>query len=118
MGVVAEKLSDDKGLVWPESIAPYTVYMVQIGNSEDINQQSLDLYNDLNSQGVEVFWDDRDARPGEKFADADLMGIPYRVVVSEKNIESRKFELKKRTENESRLVTKNELFTILATNNN
>ena len=118
MGVVAEKLSDDKGLVWPESIAPYTVYMVQIGNSEDINQQSLALYNELNSQGVEVFWDDRDARPGEKFADADLMGIPYRVVVSEKNIESRKFELKKRTENESRLVTKNELFTILATNNN
>jgi prolyl-tRNA synthetase len=114
MGVIAEKMSDDKGLVWPESVAPFRVYLVQIGNSNDVNSECQSLYDELRSKSVEVFWNDKDARPGEKFADADLMGIPYRVVVSDKTVSANKIELKKRQEEQSKLVDKNELFDILA----
>ena len=114
MGVIAEKMSDDKGLVWPESVAPFRVYLVQIGNSADVNSECQSLYDELRSKSVEVFWNDKDARPGEKFADADLMGIPYRVVVSDKTMSANKIELKKRQEEQSKLVDKNELFDILA----
>jgi prolyl-tRNA synthetase len=113
MGVIAEKMSDEKGLVWPESVAPFSVYLVQIGDSETVQQECKQLYEELTAHGIEVFWDDRQARPGEKFADADLMGIPKRVVISEKTISSNKYELKKRQEEESKLVDKKELFEIL-----
>lgn len=82
MGVVAEKMSDDKGLVWPISIAPVQVYLIQIGEAtEGLGEQ---IYQQLLAAGVEVLFDDRDERAGIKFADAELMGIPYRVVVSER----------------------------------
>lgn len=90
MGVVAEKMSDEKGLVWPDNIAPAKVYLI------GINSDAESLYNELISNNIEVIWDDRDARPGEKFADADLMGIPYRVVLSEKLAEG-EIEVKSRT---------------------
>jgi prolyl-tRNA synthetase len=113
MGLIAEHFADEKGLVWPESVAPFSVYMVQIGDSETVQQECKKLYEELTAHGIEVFWDDRQARPGEKFADADLMGIPKRVVISEKTISSNKYELKKRQEEESKLVDKKELFEIL-----
>lgn len=106
MGVVAEKSSDDKGLIWPENIAPYRVYLVSIGN---IDEQASELYEKLQNAGVETLWDDRDARPGEKFADADLMGIPMRVVVSEKTISNNQVELKSRTSDAVELLTVDEL---------
>ncbi len=87
--------------------------MVQIGDSETVQQECPKPYEELTAHGIEVFWDDRQARPGEKFADADLMGIPKRVVISEKTISSNKYELKKRQEEESKLVDKKELFEIL-----
>jgi prolyl-tRNA synthetase len=91
MGVVAEKMSDDKGLVWPESIAPFRVYLVSIG---DNGTQAADkLYDELSAAGVEVLYDDRNERPGAKFADAELMGIPYRLTVSDRGVEAGKFEL-------------------------
>jgi prolyl-tRNA synthetase len=114
MGLIAEHFADDKGLVWPGSVAPFRVYMVQIGNSNEVMQECQNLYDELNNKGIEVFWDDREARPGEKFADADLMGIPYRIVISDKTISSEKYEIKGRTETESKLVDKTELFEILA----
>jgi prolyl-tRNA synthetase len=90
MGVIAEKMSDDKGLVWPESIAPYMVYLVSIGEN---GQKAADsLYDELSAAGVEVLYDDRDERPGTKFADAELMGIPYRLTVSDRGVEAGKFE--------------------------
>lgn len=106
MGVVAEKSSDDKGLIWPENIAPYRVYLVSIG---DIDAQANELYEKLQKAGVETLWDDRDARPGEKFADADLMGIPMRVVISEKTISNNQVELKSRTSDAVELLTVDEL---------
>ncbi len=80
MGVIVEKFADNKGLIWPEQIAPYQVYLIGIGDK----QKADDLYQKLTAQGVEVLYDDRDLRPGQKFADAELIGIPYRLVVSPK----------------------------------
>lgn len=105
MGVIAEKFGDDKGLVWSDDIAPYRVHLVSIG---DVTEKAQALYDELWTKGIEVLWDDRDMRPGEKFADADLIGIPHRVVVSEKNGEQ--YEYKKRTEADAHLLTRDELF--------
>jgi prolyl-tRNA synthetase len=93
MGIIAEIFSDEKGLVWPENIAPYKVYLVQIGNSETVTSCSDKLYDDLRAGGIEVLYDDRDVRPGQKFADSELMGIPYRITVSERLVEDSLYEL-------------------------
>jgi len=102
MGVLAEHFSDEKGLVWPENVAPYRVYLVQIG---DVTDEAQKLYENLTSRGIEVLWDDRNERPGAKFADAELMGIPHRVVVSQKLIEQEKIEYKLRTDEAVELLT-------------
>lgn len=107
MGVIAEKLSDDKGLVWPESIAPARVYLVQIG--DDVTDDAQTVYETLTKKEIEVLWDDRDARPGEKFADADLFGIPHRIVVSAKTVAEKKLEYKARRSAENELLTLDEL---------
>ncbi len=106
MGVVIEKCSDDKGLIWPEAIAPATVYLVSIGDIED---EARKLYEMLQNSGIDVLWDDRSVRPGEKFADADLMGIPYRVVISPKTLENQVVEYKARTSSETELLSHDEL---------
>ena len=111
MGVIAEKLSDDKGLVWPESIAPYKVYLVSIGDQGTAEADAL--YEELTAKGVEVLYDDRDARPGAKFADAELMGIPYRLTVSDRLITDGKFELTARASGETTLLTRSELIDTL-----
>lgn len=107
MGVIAEKNSDEKGLVWPESIAPARVYLVEIGS--EARTEAEKLYERLTSSGIETFWDDRDVRPGEKFADADLLGIPHRVVISEKTLAENKVEYKARTSVDTELLTADEL---------
>jgi prolyl-tRNA synthetase len=105
MGTIAELLSDERGLVWPESIAPAKVYLAAIGEGKEIRAAADKLYEDLTAANVLVLYDDRaDVRAGEKFADADLLGIPYRVVVSEKTIAAGKVELKKRTLQEVQMV--------------
>lgn len=114
MGALAEHFADDKGLVWPENIAPAKVYLARLGDDEAVVKAADELCEQLEHQGVEVLYDDRDARPGEKFADAELMGIPYRVVISAKTIEQDKVELKKRTEDSVELVAPSQLLEILA----
>ncbi|MEO8862843.1 MAG: aminoacyl--tRNA ligase-related protein [Candidatus Saccharimonadales bacterium] len=109
MGVIAEKFSDKKGLVWPENIAPAQIYLARLGDDQTIIEAADKLYKILQQAGVEVLYDDRDARPGQKFADADLIGIPYRVVVSSKTISGEAYELKKRTEDEIEFVSEDEL---------
>lgn len=106
MGLIAEHFSDDKGLVWSENIAPFQVYLVQIG---DISDDAQNVYDGLGAGGLEVLWDDRDERPGAKFADADLMGIPHRVVVSQKLVEQGKIEYKSRISDTVELLTLEEL---------
>lgn len=113
MGVIAEKFADEKGLVWPESIAPATVYIARLGDDEEVIQEADKLYEQLMSAGIDVLYDDRDIRPGQKFADADLMGIPYRVVVSAKTCESSKHEFKKRTENELQMLGIDDILKLL-----
>lgn len=107
MGLIAEHFSDNKGLVWPETVAPARVYLVQIG--DDVAAEAQKLYEQLTEQGIETLWDDRDVRPGEKFADADLYGIPHRVVVSGKTVAEGKVEYKARTSDEPILLTVSEL---------
>ncbi|MDB5224546.1 MAG: prolyl-tRNA synthetase [Candidatus Adlerbacteria bacterium] len=98
MGLLVEKMSDDKGIVWPKEVAPFQVHLVEIkSESPDVRVEALELYNTLTEAGVEVLWDDRDARAGEKFADSDLIGIPTRVVVSEKTLAAGKFECVERS---------------------
>lgn len=109
MGVIVEKMADDRGLVWPANIAPYTVYLARLGVEDNVVQAADKLYDELTAAGVEVYYDDRDERPGTKFADADLLGFPLRVVVSAKTEEQGKFEVKLRTEAESALVDRAEL---------
>ncbi len=93
MGVIVEALSDEKGIVWPESVAPFRVHLVEIpSESTDVRAEAGELYRELTEAGVEVLWDDRDVRAGEKFADSDLMGIPMRIIVSEKTLTAGKFE--------------------------
>lgn len=98
MGTIVETLSDKDGIVWPESVAPFRAHLIVVDSREgDKARREADrLYKSLTDKGVEVLYDDRDARPGEKFADADLMGMPYRVVVSDKTIEAGKYEVKER----------------------
>lgn len=111
MGVIAEKLSDEKGLVWPEAIAPFKVYLVSIG---DVDKEATELYETLQKVGVEVLFDDRSERPGAKFADAELMGIPYRVTISERLLAESKFECTPRNGGETQLLTLEELLATIA----
>lgn len=104
MGVIAEKFCDEHGLIWPEQIAPYKYYLIGIG--VEGAKQAETLYH-----GHEdiILYDDRDLRPGEKFADADLMGIPYRVVISDKTLTSGQAEVTNRATGESKLVDLNQI---------
>ena len=111
MGLLAEHFADDKGLVWPESVAPYKVHLVSLGESG--SRQADELYDELNEQQIEVFYDDRNERPGVKFADAELMGMPWRVTVSDRLVEARQVELTNRTSGETKLLTVQELLAIL-----
>ncbi|MCA9348223.1 prolyl-tRNA synthetase [Candidatus Saccharibacteria bacterium] len=109
MGALAEHFADDKGLVWPESVAPFRVYLACIGSDDTVLTEADRLYQELEGSGVEVLYDDRDVRPGEKFADADLIGVPHRVVISPKTIEQGKLEYKIRQSGEAELISAKEL---------
>lgn len=107
MGVIVEKLSDEKGIVWPEAIAPFKVHLVSIGDKGA--EEAARLHDELTQQGVEVLYDDRDERPGTKFADAELMGMPYRVTVSDRLIETGQYEWTSRATGVTELLTRAEL---------
>lgn len=109
MGVIAEIFSDDNGVIWPESVAPFQVHLIGLGKVMD---QAQMIYEKLTAQGIEVLFDDRDTGAGAKFADSDLIGIPHRVVVSEKSLAQGGFEFKKRNESDSRIVSEEELIGI------
>lgn len=111
MGVIAEKMSDEKGLVWPESIAPYAVYLVSIG--EKGSAKADELYKTLIAKGVEVLYDDRDERPGAKFADSELLGIPTRITVSDRGVESGEYEISDRATGETKMLTPEQLIDTL-----
>lgn len=113
MGVIVEKFADEKGLVWPENIAPARVYLIRLGDSPDVTAAGDKLYADLTDAGIAVLYDDRDERAGEKFADADLMGIPYRLVISEKTIANNQIEAKQRLSTDVKLVDQKTVINML-----
>ncbi len=114
MGVLAEIFSDDRGLIWPESVAPFRVHVLALGESEEVVKAAGDLYAALSAAGVETLYDDRaGVSAGEKFADADLLGMPYRVVVSARSLKDGGVEVKKRTEEKGRIMPAAELLETL-----
>lgn len=113
MGLLAEHLSDDKGLVWPVNVAPAVLYIARLGDSSEVIAQAETLYEELEAKGIRALYDDRAVRPGQKFADADLMGIPYRVVISEKTVAAGMYEFKARIETEAKHVSHDELLKTL-----
>ncbi|PIT93139.1 MAG: prolyl-tRNA synthetase [Candidatus Harrisonbacteria bacterium CG10_big_fil_rev_8_21_14_0_10_38_8] len=106
IGVIAEIYGDEKGLVWPEAVAPFKVHLVSIG---DVSKKAEEIYTELVSAGVETLFDDRDLSAGNKLADADLMGMPVRLVVSSKTLESSSVEVTKRRGGEVEMVALTEL---------
>lgn len=102
MAAIVELFHDDKGIVWPKTVAPFDVHVVEINakHAKGIADAANELVEELEKQGMAVLHDDRDATAGEKFADSDLIGIPTRVVVSEKTIKAGKYEMKDRKSGE------------------
>lgn len=109
MAAIVEAHHDEKGIIWPEDVAPFKVYLARLDDSAEVVKVADEVYNRLTDSGTEVLYDDRDVRAGEKFADADLMGIPYRVVISPKTIESGKHEYKPRREAKTDFLTTEQL---------
>jgi prolyl-tRNA synthetase len=105
MGVVVEASSDEKGIIWPKEVAPFAVHLVAIGNGNpDVITEADRLYELLQDNSIEVFYDDRDVRAGEKFADSDLIGIPTRLIVSEKTMSEGGVEVISRTTGKGSIV--------------
>lgn len=100
MGVIADHFADEKGLVWPEAVAPFKIHLLSLGE----NEKAQKIYDDLIKKGFEVLYDDREISAGAKFADSDLIGIPYRIVISKKSLEKGGIEIKKRNEKESKII--------------
>ena len=111
MGVIVEKFADDKGLVWPEEVAPARVHLVQIG--KESVAAADELYDTLQQAGITVLYDDRAARPGEKFADAELLGMPTRVTVSDRLLEAGEWEIVDRRTGEQQRLTTSQLLATL-----
>ena len=120
LGAVVEVRHDEAGLTWPREIAPFLTQLTTIGGKDDkinakINKQAEELYQILQKQGIEVLYDDRiGLSAGEKLAEADLLGLPYRVIISAKTIEKNAVELKKRTAKTAESLTAKQLINLLA----
>lgn len=110
MGAIVELNNDDKGIIWPEAVAPFDVHLISLGQDE----KAEGLYQQLRSKGFAVLYDDRTASAGEKFADADLIGIPKRLIVSNKSLEKGGCELSYRRSKESRIIAVGDVETALA----
>lgn len=104
MGVIVEKHNDDKGIIWPESVAPAQIHLISLGDDEKVLKAADNLYDDLTKSGKSVVYDDRDETAGAKFAAADLIGLPERWTVSAKTLAEDSVEIKKRTEVEPKLI--------------
>ncbi len=114
IGTAVEVFADDKGIVWPEALAPFRVHLVDLSaGNEEVQKDAQELYRELTEAGVEVLWDDRDVRAGEKFADSDLLGIPLRVIVSQKSLEAGRYECVERASGTAAHKTLSELLSHL-----
>ena len=106
MGTIAEIHHDAKGIIWPKQVAPFSLHLITLGEDEKVKKAGEALYKELLENGLEVLYDDREGKTaGEKFADADLLGIPTRLVVSERTLEQKSVELKQRSRENSELIS-------------
>lgn len=114
LGAIVEINSDEKGIIWPSAVAPFQIHLLNLKPQiSNLKSKADGLYDNLQSKGVEVLYDDRNgASAGEKFADSDLIGIPWRIVVSEKTVEENKFELKNRRTGEIKMIDEDELLNL------
>lgn len=114
MGIIVEVLSDDKGIIWPESVAPFRVHLLALGEDEKVKEEANKVYEQLLKNNIEVLFDDREGiSPGEKFADSDLLGVPTRIVVSARSLKEEGVEVKNRTEEKGKVVPFSELLDFL-----
>ncbi len=110
MAAIVEAHHDQHGIIWPEAVAPFSIHLLTINGQDSklnhqIKKQAEKLYSDFLKQGDEVLYDDRDDKsPGEKFAEADLIGIPWRIVISEKTLTKNSVEVKKRSDEKTELI--------------
>jgi prolyl-tRNA synthetase len=112
MGVLVEVFADEKGIIWPEEVAPFKYHLVEISSEDpEVRKKAEEIYQKLGAENC--LYDDRDLRAGEKFADADLIGLPLRIVVSEKTLAENKAELKRRAEKDSKLISIEEISSLL-----
>jgi len=104
MATIVEVYNDENGILWPKEVTPFQIHLIPIENTDKVKKTSEKLYRDLLKLGIEVLYDDRDRTPGEKFADADLIGLPIRIVVSERTLAKNSAEIKKRSERKVELI--------------
>ena len=114
MGAIVEALADAKGLSWPQSVAPFDAHLMTLGHDEKVSDRAESLYRMLEERGISVLYDDRRQSAGVKFEDAELIGIPYALIVSEKTIaKGNVIEMERRDNGETRDVNDEEMFHIL-----
>lgn len=106
LGAIVEVHHDDRGIIWPKTVAPYQIHLLSLGSDTTVLAQAEEWCHELEKTGGAVLWDDRDISAGEKFADADLIGIPYRLIISKKTGEGA--EIKERSSSETRIITMRE----------
>ena len=104
LATIVERYHDDRGIIWPTEVAPFTVHLISLRGGEE---KAETLYGMLHDRGIDVLWDERDISPGAKFADADLIGCPIRLVVSKRTGDQ--IEFKRRTDSDVRMITEDEL---------
>ncbi|MEK7061825.1 MAG: aminoacyl--tRNA ligase-related protein [Patescibacteria group bacterium] len=114
MGAVVEVNNDERGIIWPKSIAPFLVHIISIEDNKKVKSVAEKIYNNLQKEKIEVLYDDRQVKSvGEKFAESDLIGIPFRIVISEKTLKTNSVEIKERVKDKVQLVKINQLFKYL-----
>jgi len=113
MATIVEFHHDDDGIVWPDSVAPFRVHLMFVGKGEEVRSAANEIYGNLRDEGIEVLFDDREASPGVKFNDADLIGIPWRVTVGARGLAQGSVEVKRRNQQDRRLVSVDELVSTL-----
>ncbi|MDB5187997.1 MAG: putative prolyl-tRNA synthetase, prolyl-tRNA synthetase [Candidatus Kaiserbacteria bacterium] len=114
MGTIVEVLSDEKGIVWPKEVAPFAVHLVSLaGDNVDVKKEADRMYELLTENGIEALYDDRDLRAGEKFADSDLIGIPLRMIVSEKSMAAGNVEIINRADGSVQRIAESKIIEFL-----
>jgi prolyl-tRNA synthetase len=105
MAAVVEQCHDERGIIWPPSVAPYHIHLIALGTDSDVIETAESVYQELHSKGCEVLYDDRDETAGVKFNDADLIGIPLRMTISRRSLDAGGVEVKRRQEKEYQIVS-------------